>query len=197
MKDTIIYRIGDAVYINLTNSCTNRCTFCLRETMDGVGGHHLWLQREPEAAEVIAALEKEGDVSRAVFCGFGEPTMRLDVLRAVAAYLKTRGSHVRLDTNGQGSAFAGRDIAPELKGLIDVVSVSLNAPDAAKYDAACRSIYGEEGFSHMLAFAKSCIAQGIETVLSVVDVIGAGDIEKCAKIAGDMGARLRVRHYID
>ena len=197
MSDTLIYRIGGAVYINLTNKCTNRCTFCLRETNDGVDGYHLWLKKDPEAAEVIAALEQENDVSETVFCGFGESTMRLETLLEVARYLKTRGSHVRLDTNGQGSAYAVRDIAPELKGLVDTVSISLNASDAVKYDAICQSIYGEEGFDHMLAFAKSCIREGIETVLSVVDVIGDEEIAQCQKVADDVGARLRVRHYIE
>lgn len=197
MSETLIYRIDGAVYINLTNKCTNNCTFCLRETHDGVAGYHLWLKKDPEAAEVIAALAKESDVREAVFCGLGEPTMRLEALLEVAAYLKSRGSHVRLNTNGQGSEYAGRDIAPELKGLVDVVSISLNASDAAKYNAICKSIYGEEGFEMMLSFAKSCIEQGIQTVLSVVDVIGDEEVKKCRQIAADVGARLRVRHYIE
>ncbi len=197
MSDTIIYRIGGAVYINLTNKCTNNCTFCLREAHDGVDGYHLWLKKDPEAGEVIAALENEADVNVSVFCGLGEPTMRLETLLEVAKYLKSRGSQVRINTNGQGSAYAGRDIAPELKGLVDTVSISLNASDAAKYDAICKSIYGEEGFDHMIEFAKSCIREGIETVLSVVDVIGPEEIARCQKIADDLGARLRVRHYIE
>lgn len=197
MSDTLIYRIGGAIYINLTNKCTNNCTFCLRETHDGVENYHLWLKKDPEASEIIEALEKEADVSEAVFCGLGEPSMRLEVMLDVARYLKTRGSHVRLNTNGQGSAYAGRDITPELKGLIDTVSISLNASDAVKYDAICKSIYGEEGFDHMLDFAKSCLTQGIETILSVVDLIGEEEIAKCQKIAQDAGAKLRIRHYIE
>ncbi len=197
MSDTLIYRIGGAIYLNLTNKCTNNCTFCLRETYDGVDGYHLWLKKDPEASEVIQALEEEADVSEAVFCGLGEPTMRLEALLEVARYLKTRGSHIRLNTNGQGSAYAGRDIAPELKGLVDTVSISLNASEAVKYDAICKSIYGEEGFDHMMDFARSCIAQGIETVLSIVDLIGEEETAKCEKIAQDIGAKLRIRHYIE
>jgi TatD family-associated radical SAM protein len=122
--------------------------------------------------------------------------MRLAVLLEVAAYLKTRGSHIRLNTNGQGSAYAKEDIAPKLKGLVDVVSISLNASNARRYDELCRSAYGEEAYAHLLEFAKSCVAQGIDTVLSVVDVIGEDEIEKCRQIAEGIGARLRVRHYI-
>ena len=196
MSDTYIYKLGEAIYINLTNQCTNDCTFCVRNTSDGVGGYHLWMQKEPSAQEVIALLEKEENVAEIVFCGLGEPTMRLDALLEIATYLKTRGSHIRINTNGQGSAWAGEDIAPKLKGLIDIVSISLNASDAHHYDQLCRSAYGEEAFAHLLDFAKSCVDQGIDTVLSVVDVIGEDEIEKCRKIAEGIGARLRVRHYI-
>lgn len=197
MNDTLIYRIGGAIYLNITNKCTNNCTFCLRETHDGVDGYDLRLSKDPDASAVIEALEKESNVSEAVFCGLGEPTMRLEVLLQVARYLKGRGSHVRLNTNGQGSAYASRDIAPELKGLVDTVSISLNASDAVKYDAICKSMYGEEGYGHMMDFAKSCIAQGIETILSVVDLIDQEEIAKCRKIAQNAGAKLRIRHYID
>lgn len=196
MSDTYIYRLGEALYINLTNRCTNDCTFCVRNTHDGVGGYHLRLSKEPSAQDVIALLEDEADVREIVFCGLGEPTMRLPALLEIAAYLKSRGSHIRLNTNGQGSAFAGEDIAQKLRGLIDIVSISLNAPNAKEYDELCRSAYGEEAYAHLLDFAKSCVAQGIDTVLSVVDVIGPDEIEKCRGIAEGVGARLRVRQYI-
>lgn len=196
MSDTYIYKLNDAIYINLTNQCTNDCTFCVRNTSDGVGGYHLWMKKEPSAQDVIGLLEKEENVAEIVFCGLGEPTMRLDVLLEVARYLKTRGSHIRINTNGQGSAWAGEDIAPKLRGLIDIVSISLNASDAKHYDELCRSAYGEEAYAHLLDFAKSCVNQGIDTVLSVVDVIGEDEIEKCRAIAEGIGARLRVRQYI-
>jgi TatD family-associated radical SAM protein len=197
MSNTYVYKLGDTHYINLTNACTNDCTFCLRNEYSGVGGYDLRLSREPEAADIIAEFEKLTDVRKAVFCGLGEPTMRLEALLAVARYLKTRDVSVRLNTNGQGSAFNGRDIAPKLKGLVDVVSVSLNAPSAAEYDSLCQSVYGEEAYAHMLDFARGCAAQGIETVLSVVDVIGPDKIEQCEKIAQSVGAKLRVRSYIE
>lgn len=197
MSNTYIYRLGDAIYINLTNACTNDCTFCLRNEHSGVSGYDLRLERDPEAADIIAEFEKLPDVKKAIFCGLGEPTMRLAVLLEVAQYLKTRGTNVRLNTNGQGSVFAGEDIAPKLKGLIDVVSISLNAPTAAEYDRLCHSAYGEEAYTHMLDFARSCARQGIDTVLSVVDIIGADEIEKCRAIAQDVGAKLRVRSYIE
>jgi TatD family-associated radical SAM protein len=194
--NTYVYKLNDAYYINLTNACTNNCTFCLRNEHSGVGGYNLKLSRDPEAADIIAEFERIPDVKEAVFCGLGEPTMRLDVLLEVARYLKTRGVHVRLNTNGQGSVFSGEDIAPKLRGLVDTVSISLNAPDAAQYDRLCLSIYGEEAYSHILDFARSCVAQGIETVLSVVDLIDTDAIEQCRSIAEGLGAKLRIRGYI-
>ncbi|MDD5017335.1 MAG: TatD family nuclease-associated radical SAM protein [Eubacteriales bacterium] len=195
--DTYVYQLKDTRYINLTNRCTNNCTFCLRNTYHGVGGYDLRLEKEPEADDIIAKLEKQGNVEKVVFCGLGEPTMRLSAMLDVAKYLKRRGSHVRLNTNGQGSAFAGRDIAPELRGVIDTVSISLNASSAKEYQKLCRSVYGEQAYSHLLNFAKSCLREGIETLLSVVDIIGENEIDACRRIAAETGANFRLRHYVE
>lgn len=195
--DIYVYKYGNSMYINLTNRCTNACTFCIRNVHPGIGGYDLRLKREPDAQEIIAELEKEAAIEKAVFCGFGEPTMRLEVLLEVAKYLKGRGVGVRLDTNGQGSAYSAYDITPRLKGLIDTVSISLNAPDALGYQELCRSIYGEAAFGHVLDFARGCIAQGIETVFTVVDVIGPQQIEESKRIAEGIGAKFRVRKYIE
>jgi TatD family-associated radical SAM protein len=195
--DTYVYKLGNSVYINLTNACTNACTFCIRIAHPGVGGHNLWISKEPEARDVIALLEAEPDIEKAVFCGFGEPTMRLEVLLEVAKYLKSRGATVRLDTNGQGGAYNGRDITPELKGVVDTVSISLNAPDARGYQELCRSEFGEAAYAHILDFARGCLKQGIETVFTVVDIIGEDKIEQSRKIAQSVGAKFRIRQYIE
>ncbi|MBT3318259.1 MAG: radical SAM protein [Clostridia bacterium] len=195
--NTYTYRYKDAIYINLTNRCTNDCTFCVRNNHDGVGGYHLQMDSEPNAKDIIEQLEKQDDVSKIVFCGLGEPTMSLDVLLNVARYLKKRGSHIRINTNGQANAYAKQNIATRLVGLIDVVSISLNAPNAAEYQKYCRSVYGEDAYAHMLDFAKACIAEGIDTVMSVVDVIGDEKVEQSRKIAQDIGARFRIRKYVE
>ena len=195
--DTYVYKYKDSIYINLTNRCTNNCTFCVRNNHDGVGGYHLRLEKEPSAKDIIAELEKQDDLTKVVFCGLGEPTMSLDVLLNVARYLKRHKSVIRINTNGQANAYAKTNIAKRLKGLIDTVSISLNAPDAHEYQKYCRSIYGEEAYEHVLEFAKACIAEGIDTVFSVVDVIGEEKVEACRRIAQDVGARFRVRKYVD
>lgn len=194
MDNTYTYKIGNATYINLTNQCTNDCDFCVRRTEKGVAGYDLWLEKEPSAQEVIDELKKDqGDV---VFCGYGEPTIKIDELKEVAAYVKSYGGHTRINTNGHASVYHGRDIAQELAGLIDEVSISLNESDARKYEAVVHSKYGEDGFRYMIDFARDCVKYGIRTTLSVVDIISPEDIEICRKIAEDVGARFRVRHYI-
>lgn len=195
--NNFVYRFEDKTYINLTNRCNNACTFCLRNHKDGVAQDPLWLEREPNGADVIAMLKEQAEVSaEVVICGFGEPTMNLEALLEVAAYLKGTGRKIRLNTNGLGNLQHGRDIVPQLAEAVDSVSISLNEADAEKYDAVCRSDFGMEAFGGMLEFAEKCVKAGIETKLSVVDVISAEDIEKCRKLAEKVGAELRVREYI-
>jgi TatD family-associated radical SAM protein len=195
-EDIYVYEHAGKLYVNLTNQCTNACTFCLRNHVDGIDGQPLWLTKEPTAREV---MEKMGDLQgyeEVVFCGFGEPVIKLDEIKEIAAYAKGKGKKTRLNTNGQGSAYHGRNIAPELKGLIDTVSISLNASSAEHYDELCRSIYGKDAYSHLLEFAESCVKEGIRTVLSVVDVVDEDEIERSRRIAEGIGATLRVRkHY--
>ena len=133
----ILYKVHNNLYVNLTNKCPCACTFCLRQNMDHVGeSKSLWLEREPSAEEVIAEFAKF-DMSRfneVVFCGFGEPTEAFEVLKKVAAFVKeTYHMPMRLNTNGLGNLVNGRDITPEMEGLIDTVSISLNTPNADRY----------------------------------------------------------------
>lgn len=195
-NNTIVYDIDDKTYINLTNECSNNCTFCLRRNHDGIENYYLWLTKKPTAKEVISELEKR-KVEKAVFCGFGEPLYALDVLLEVAKYLKKIGASVRVNTNGQAKLIAGSGVVKKMKGLVDVVSVSLNASTAEKYQNLCHSIFGEQGFYALLDFAKELKEEGIKVVFSVVDTIGAEEIEACRKVAESVGAEFRVRTYIE
>ncbi len=198
----ILYRVHTGLYVNLTNKCSSACTFCLRQTMDHVGESHcLWLEREPTAQEVEAEFEK-WDLSQfteIVFCGFGEPTCALPVLLEVAAWLKSRTTlPLRVNTNGQGSLIAGRDITGDLAKYIDTVSVSLNDPDPVKYQALVRSKFGDQAFPGMLEFAKNCVAHGIHVVMTTVDTtISHEEEDQCRKICQDIGADYRIRPWED
>lgn len=198
MNNTYAYKFGDNLYINLTNRCCNACDFCIRNNMDGLGADNLWIEREPTANEVIGQIKTFPPLSwqDMVFCGYGEPVCRLDELKKVAAYAKSIGKKVRLNTNGLGGLIYGRDITPELKGLVDEVSVSLNDATAELYDKVCHSEYGLSAFPALIEFCKNAVKSGIHTVMSVVDVIPPENIEKCRQIAKEAGAEFRVREYI-
>ncbi len=197
MKDTYIYFFEGKLYINLTNKCSNDCTFCLRNNMKGIDGNNLWLSREGTKEEIVDLISEVKDkFADAVFCGYGESTYRLDDMLYIADRLKAMGKRTRLDTNGLGSLINGRDIVPELVGKIDCASVSLNEYNAQKYDEVSRSVYGEKAFDAMLEFSRECVKAGIDVLLTVVDVIPNADIIKCREIAERLGARFRVRSYI-
>ena len=206
MKDQYVYVIGNKLYVNLTNRCSNACDFCVRNydsdpaAKHGYEGYDLWLDKEPSANDVeemaTRVLAGRKDIEEVVFCGFGEPTYRLDVMCEVADFAHARGLRTRVNTNGQGSEINGRDISADIASHIDTVNVSLNATGADKYDEICHSIYGKRGFDVMLDFAKKCVMRGADVVLSVVDIIGEEEIEKAQAIADSIGARLRVRAMI-
>lgn len=196
---TVLYEFKDSLYINLTNRCSNSCDFCIRNFKDGVNGNPLWLDYEPTAAEVVAMLDRK-DLSaykEVVFCGFGEPTCALPVLVEVARYLKSRGAATRINTNGQANLINGVDNAAAIIApVIDHVSVSLNASNAEKYQAMCHSEFGEAGFDAMLTFTRQCVEAGIDTAMTVVDCIGAKEIEACRACAESVGAKFRVRPLV-
>lgn len=193
----IAYELGKNLYLNITNRCTNDCCFCLRNLGPGVGGYNLWLESEPTAEEVIRAIEKDpSEYDEVVFCGYGEPMTRIDVVLEVARYLKERGARVRIDTNGQANLIYGENVVPRLKGLVDTISISLNAENAEKYDRLCRSDFGIEAYDGVLEFAAECVKYIPRVILSVVDIPGI-DKQKCRQIARNLGAELRVRPYLE
>jgi TatD DNase family protein len=194
-KGKIVYPIRSALYLNLTNRCSNRCTFCWKNSSFVVKGHDLELSREPSAGELVEAVGDPRRYSEIVFCGFGEPLLRLEAVKTVAAELKKKGARIRIDTDGQANLVYGRNILPELKGLVDAVSVSLNAENAEKYHRLCRSPFGEKGFEGVMDFlreAKKFIPEVTATVLAMPGV----DLEACRRLAEEeLGVKFKVRAY--
>lgn len=197
----IVYKYFDQtqLYINLTNRCTNKCKFCIRYNDEGVGGDDLWLLHEPDFEEVKKALE-ENEFQKAdeiVFCGYGEPTIRHDLLISVARYIRENcNAKIRINSNGHGNRIAGRDITEDYDGIIDEVSISLNAKNAREYQELCSCDFGEDGFYELLSFAKCAKKHVKNVVLSIVDVLSEEDIEECRKIAMQTGVSLRVRKLV-
>nr|WP_325212914.1 TatD family nuclease-associated radical SAM protein [uncultured Oscillibacter sp.] len=200
---TITYEYGENLYVNVTNRCNFNCEFCLRH--NGHGGsiytHNLWLEREPTREEILADIESR-DLSKykqLVFCGFGEPSYRIDDICWVIDQLKAKGKKpfIRMDTNGTGNLIHGRDICPDFAGRFDMASISLNTDTAEKYNALCHPVQ-EGAYEAMKSFARE-LRQYVPTVMmTVVDTIPKEEIEACRKICEEeIGAVYRVREYIE
>ena len=194
----ILYTYKNSVYANITNKCNCSCTFCIRSQKDGLGSaNNLWHEKNPTKDEVLDAIRNYdfSGFDELVFCGYGEPTCALDTLLAAAKLAKEeKGLKTRLNTNGLGNEENGRNIVPELSEVIDSVSISLNAPDAKKYQEVSRPKY-DNGFDKMVDFAGKCKDQIKEVKWSIVDVLSEEDIEKCKKLSFDTGIELRIRHF--
>ena len=197
---TITYEVEGALYINVTNRCTNNCEFCIRKNGDGAyGSDSLWLEREPTEDEILdSVFSRDLSVYREiVFCGYGEPSIRLDVIRSVAVKIKERCSlPVRINTNGHSSLYHGYDTAPEYKDAFDCVSISLNTPSPERYDEICHPVKAGS-FEAMLDFAREVKKYVPSVLLSVVkDFLTADELSECHRIADDLGVTLKVRDYI-
>ncbi len=190
----IAYAIRNSLYLNITNRCTNACSFCAKFRDFTVKGHQLQLDHEPGLPEIIAAIGDPSRFDEVVFCGYGEPLLRLDLVKQLAAWLKDKGIRVRINTDGQANLVHGRNILPELAGLVDAVSVSLNAADAATYQNLCRSTYGESAFEEVKNFIREATRHIPSVTASAVTVPGL-DVEACRRLAEELGAQFRPREY--
>lgn len=190
-KGEIVYKIRDRLYLNITHRCTNACDFCVRFDSDFVKGHNLKIDKEPTSDELIKSIANPKDYKEIVFCGLGEPTLRLDVIKTVARWIKSNGGSVRLNTNGLGNLINKRNILPELAGLIDSVSISLNAHNKETYNRICKP-NNPDAYDYLTEFIREAKQHIPDVILTVVDVSDI-DIEACRRIAEDIGVRFRIR----
>lgn len=195
---TILYKVRKGLYINFTNRCPASCTFCLRNASDRVyGSEPLWLEREPSVSEVESAIDAE-DVSQyeeVVFCGYGEPTERLEDLVEIAKYIKSKHDiKIRVNTNGLSDLIHGKDTAPMFEGAVDVVSISLNTPDKKKFFEITRNKFGIESFDSLLEFAGNVKKYVDRVILTTVDTtITKEEEEQCRNIAKNLGVEYKIR----
>lgn len=221
MANTLVYLLDGKIYINLTNKCTNDCIFCLRKDKDDVVGQTLWLDDENSTAQdVIEQFNKTVDKlislevekqtyqplnlstfqpKEIIFCGYGEPMLKLDVLKEVAKYIKDKypDTKIRVNTNGHANFVYKRDVVPELKGLVDEFSVSLNGATKEEYNELSQPKF-DEAYEEVKKFIASCSDENISVVASVVEGYKGRhlDLETCEQIAKNLGAKFRAREWI-
>lgn len=198
----ITYVVEGKLYVNITNKCSNRCEFCIRNNGDGAyGSDSLWLEREPTVDEILDSVLAR-DLSKfpeIVFCGYGEPSYRLDDAVYVSKRVKEIRPEmkVRINTNGHSDLILGRNTAPEYKDAFDTVSISLNTPSAERYQQICHSIYGKQSFDALLKFAGEVKNYVPSVILSAVrDTLTEQEIADCYCICDSLGVTLRLRDYI-
>ena len=208
MSNVLVYTLDGKIYINLTNRCTNDCIFCLRKDKCDVKGQELWLDDENSTAnDVIEQFNTTVQLlnlstlqlPEVIFCGYGEPMLKFDVLKEVAQYIKNTYPDVkiRVNTNGHANFVYKRNLVPELKGLVDEFSVSLNAPTKEEYDELSKPKF-DEAYEEVKKFIEACAEENISVVASVVEGYKGRhiDLEACEKIAQKLGAKFRVREWI-
>ncbi|MSC83125.1 TIGR04100 family radical SAM protein [Eubacterium sp. am_0171] len=194
----ILYTYKNQVYANITNLCDCRCEFCIRSHEDGVGdAETLWHKKDPSLEEIIAAMDEfdfQG-YKELVYCGYGEPTCALENLVKSAKYAKEKyGVLVRINTNGLGNLYHGKDIVPILAEVADSISISLNAPTKEEYTRVTRPNF-ENAFEALLEFAGECEKMIPQVKMTVVDVLPEEEIEASRELAESIGVELRVRRY--
>lgn len=195
---TVSYQIRNSLYLNLTTRCTADCSFCTRLTKPVVQGYNLKLDREPTAEEVWASIDDCTKYDEIVFCGYGEPTLRLDVIKEISKKIKAAGGKVRLNTNGHGNVINKRNILPELKGLIDSISISLNADTASAYDEIVRPLPGlrdgiYEKVKEFIEESKKYIPNVQATIVTHQNDVDEARCEDISK--NKFGVDYRVRRY--
>ena len=209
MSNTLVYLLDGKIYINLTNKCTNDCIFCLRKDKGDVVGQTLWLDNENSTAQdVIEQFEvklkellttQNSQFTELIFCGYGEPMLKFEVLKEVAKYIKDKypDTKIRINTNGHANFVYKRNVIPELKGLVDEFSVSLNGTTKEEYNELSQPKF-DGAYEEVKKFIKACADENISVIASVVEGYKGRhlDLETCEKIAKNLGAKLRVREWI-
>ena len=190
---TLSYTIGNSLYLNITDRCTLACRFCPKHNgSKRVHDHDLTLEQRPSAEEIIASLEDPARYDQVVFCGFGEPTLRLKVLLAVASDIKQRGGRVRVNTDGLANRVHKRNVLPEMAGCVDALSISLNAQNAELYDRHCQPAL-PDSFAAMLDFVALAPRYIRDVTASAIDGLEGVDIDACRQLAEERGVKFRRR----
>jgi TatD DNase family protein len=194
---TYSYELNGNLYLNLTNRCNNSCAFCIKfRSRLFEDKHELWLDREPSAQDVLNDIEDPKKYRHIVFCGYGEPLIRLQLVKELAKALKEKGATIRIDTDGQANLFHGRNILPELAGIVDEIYISLNAHDNETYQKLCRPVFGKKAYEAVKLFAGEAKKHIPTVVLTAVELPGV-DLAACKIAAEKIGVDFKTRPYYE
>lgn len=203
-KENLLYFLDNKPYINMTNACTNACVFCLRNQKDDVQGANLWLDKENiTAQDAISQIDAKKDILRnmdeIVFCGYGEPLIKINEVVEISKYLKEnfKNLKIRINTNGHANAIHKRNVVLELAPYIDFISISLNAENEENYNRVSNPKI-ENAYEEVKRFIRACIEEKIKTTTTVVSNVPnyPVDVERCEVVAKSLGAKFRARDYI-
>ena len=195
--NTISYAMGSNLYLNITNRCMMACPYCIKYKWDNkFNGNDLKLEKEPSVQDVIKSISDPKKYDEIIFCGYGDALVRPDVTKEAAKWVKDNGGKVRINTAGLANRYHGKNILPELKGLIDVISISLNGTNPKEHNELNRPMFKEESFDEIINFAKEAKKYIPTVVITVVELPGL-DVSKIEKIAKDAGVLFRMRPYLD
>lgn len=190
-----VYELKDSLYLNITNRCNNSCTFCIKyKKRCFENKYNLWLEKEPSSKEIIESIKNPKQYSQIVFCGYGEPLIRLETVKEIAKYFHEKGIYIRVDTDGQANLFHQRNIIPELSQIVDEIIISLNAQDKETYNKLCRPLFKDKTFSAAKEFAKEAKRVIPNVFVSFVDLPSVNK-EKIQQIADEIGVELKIRPY--
>ena len=201
----LVYTLDGKIYINLTNRCSNRCLFCIRNLSDEIEGKNLWLDNENfDSSAVIEqfkdVISKNPESKEVVFCGFGEPLIKFDMFCEVSKFIKENypSIKIRVNTNGQANLIHKKNIIPQLAKYADAVSISLNAENKEKYNFVSQPSDKENAYNSVIEFIKGCVEIGLDTSASVVSGFEKApvDIAECEKICHSLGAKFRNREWL-
>jgi len=192
-SQTISYTIGDRLYLNITDRCTLQCAFCPKHNgSNRVHAYDLTLDHRPSPEEIIAAIDDPADYSEVVFCGYGEPTLRLKVLLATARHIKAHGGRVRVNTDGLANLFHKRNVLPEMSPCVDALSVSMNVQHPDLYARHCLPAL-PGSFEAMLDFLAEAPRYIDDVTATAIDGLEGVDIEACRALAEARGVKFRRR----
>ncbi|MDR3195176.1 MAG: TatD family nuclease-associated radical SAM protein [Endomicrobium sp.] len=195
--NTISYVFGDNLYLNITNRCTMACPYCIKHKWaNKFNGDNLKLEREPSVKEVIESIDDPKKYKEVIFCGYGDALIRIWEVKEIAKWIKERGGKVRINTAGLANAYHAKNILPELKGLVDVISVSLNGSNPEEHNKINNPMFKEKSFDEIVKFASEAKKYMPDVVITAVEFTGF-DASKVKEVADKLGVRFRSRPYLD